>query len=79
MCPVLTDIYNSSLKQGYVPAQLKESVVWPMPKVSPPKSVDSDLRPILLLLRYSVAKIMEGLNLHVTLYFRSPGHWTLLC
>ena len=30
--PVLTDIYNSSLKQGYAPAQLKESLVRPLPK-----------------------------------------------
>ena len=57
-CPVLTDIYNSSLKQGgYVPAQLKESLVRPL-KVSPSKSVDSDLRPITL--TDQIAKIMKG-------------------
>ena len=61
LCPVLTDIYNSSLKQGYVPAQLKESLVRPLPKVSPPKSVDSDLRPITLTAQ--IAKIMEGFTL----------------
>ena len=59
LCPVLTDIYNSSLKQGYVPAQLKESLVRPLPKVSPPKSVDSDLRPTTA----QIAKIMEGFTL----------------
>ena len=62
LCPVLTDIYNSSLTQGYVPAQLKESLVRPrLPKVSPPKSVDSDLRPITLTAQ--IAKIMEGFTL----------------
>ena len=61
LCPVLTDIYNSSLKQGYVPAQLKESLVRHLPKVSPPKSVDSDLRPITL--NAQIAKIMEGFTL----------------
>lgn len=61
LCPVLTDIYHSSLRQGYVPPQLKESLVRPMPKVSPPKSVDSDLRPITLTAQ--IAKIMEGFTL----------------
>jgi len=58
---VLTDIYNSSLEQGYVPAQLKESLVRPLPKVSPPKSVDSDLRPITL--TSQIAKIVEAFTL----------------
>lgn len=61
LCPMLTDIYNSSLKQVYVPAQLKESLVRPLPKVSPPKSVDSDLRPITL--TSQIAKIVEGFTL----------------
>ena len=61
LCPVLTDIYNSSLTQRYVPAQLKESLVPPLPKGSPPKSVDSDLRPITL--TAPIAKIMEGFTL----------------
>ena len=61
LCPVFTDIYNSSLRQGYVPAQLKESLIRPLPKVSLPKSVDSDLRPITLTAQ--IAKIMEGFTL----------------
>ena len=61
LCPVLSDIYNSWLKQGYVPAQLKESLVQPLPKVLPQKSVDSDLRPITLAAQ--IAKIMEGFTL----------------
>ena len=59
---MLTDIYNSSLKQGYVPSQLKESLVRPLPKVSPPRSADSDLRPITLTAQ--IAKIMEGFTLN---------------
>ena len=61
LCPVLTDMYYSSLKQGYVPAQLKESLVRPLPKGAPPKSVDSDLTPIILTAQ--IAKIMEGFTL----------------
>ena len=49
LCLVLTDTYNSPLKQGYVPEQLKESLVRPLPICSPPKSVGSDLRPIALI------------------------------
>lgn len=61
LAPVLTDIYNSSLKEGYVPVQLKESLVRPLPKCSPPKSVENDLRPITL--TSQIAKIMEGFTL----------------
>ena len=31
LSPVLADLYNSSLEQGYVPAQLKHAVVVPVP------------------------------------------------
>ena len=58
---MLTDIYNSSLKQGCVPVQLKESLVRPLLKVSPPKSVDSDLRPITLTAQR--AKVVESFTL----------------
>ena len=42
LSPVLVDIYNSSLEQDYVPAQLKQDVVVPVPKYHPPMSVESD-------------------------------------
>ena len=58
---ILTDIYNSSLKDGYVPAQLKESQVRPLPKCSSPKTVENDLRPITP--TSQIAKIMEGFTL----------------
>ena len=46
LSPVLADLYNSSLEQGYVPAQLKHAVVVPVAKCHPPRSVD--LRPVSL-------------------------------
>ena len=32
LSPVLADIHNSSLEQGYVRAQLKQAIVVPVPK-----------------------------------------------
>ena len=40
LSPVLADLYNSSLEQGYVPAQLKHAVVVPVPKCHPPPPQD---------------------------------------
>ena len=57
---VLADIYNSSLEQGYVPAQLKQAIVVPVPKCRSPESVESDLRPVSL--TSPVAKILEGFS-----------------
>ena len=54
----IMDIYNCSLSEGYVPDLLKSSIVNPLPKVSPPQEIDSDLRPISL--TCTLAKIMEG-------------------
>ena len=47
--------------QGYVPVFLKQSEVVPVPKCSPPKVVEQDLRPISL--TPHIAKVMEGLTL----------------
>ena len=60
LSPVLADIYNSSLEQGYVPAQLKHAVVVPVPKCHPPMSVESDLRSMSL--TSPVAKVLEGFS-----------------
>ena len=59
--PVLTDIYNSSTQQGIFPQQLKRAIVIPIPKVSPPSSLENDLRPISL--TSQVSKVMEGFTL----------------
>jgi hypothetical protein len=47
--------------QGTFPEKLKRSFVVPIPKVSPPNSIEEDLRPISLTAQ--VAKIMEGFTL----------------
>ena len=47
--------------QGYVPVFLKQSEVVPVPKCSPPKVIEQDLRPISL--TPHIAKVMEGLTL----------------
>ena len=61
LAPVITNIYNASMVQGYVPVFLKQSEVVPVPKCSPPKVVEQDLRPISL--TPHIAKVMEGLTL----------------
>lgn len=43
--PVLSDIYNTSLRQGVAPSQLKESQVPPCPKCTIPETIKNDLRP----------------------------------
>ena len=52
------DIYNCSLRKGYVPDLLKRSIIKSLPKVSPPQEIQSDLRP--LSLTCTLAKVMEG-------------------
>ena len=46
--PVIMDIYNASMLHGVFPDQLKRSFVAPIPKVTPPQSIQDDLRPISL-------------------------------
>ena len=48
LAPLVCDIYNQSLREGYIPALLKSSIVTPIPKVSPPGLIEQDLRPISL-------------------------------
>lgn len=55
---VIQDIYNQSMREGYIPELLKSSIVSPIPKVTPPQSIESDLRPISL--TCTLAKIIEG-------------------
>ena len=56
--PVIMDIYNTSVVQGVFPDRLKRSIVVPIPKVSPPQTIEDDLRPISLTAQ--VSKVMEG-------------------
>ena len=58
LAPVVCAIYNLSLQESFVPDSLKQSIVTPVPKISPPQEIDNDLRPISL--TNSIAKILEG-------------------
>ncbi len=55
----LTAIYNSSLREGVLPSLWKTSYVTPLPKQRPPRSVETDLRPISL--TPIAAKVFESL------------------
>lgn len=56
--PVIQDIYNQSLREAYFPDTLKRSIVILIPKTSPPKEIESALRPIAL--TSCLAKVLEG-------------------
>lgn len=51
-------IFNSSIRQSYIPLLWKSANVTPLAKVTPPQSVDSDIRPISLL--PVVGKLLES-------------------
>ena len=51
-------IFNASVREGFVPTRWKEANVIPVPKVQPPKSIESDLRPISL--TATLGKILES-------------------
>ena len=54
----ITSIFNASIAQGRVPTLWKSADGLPLPKISNPKSVDSDLRPISL--TPVLSKLLEG-------------------
>ena len=58
LAPLIHDIYNQSLGEGFVPDILKQSIISPVPKVCPPQDIKSDLRPIAL--TSCLAKVLEG-------------------
>ena len=58
LAPVIQDIYNQSLREGCLPDPLKRSIVILIPKISTPKEIDSDLRPIAL--TSCLATVLEG-------------------
>ncbi|CAB4023586.1 Hypothetical predicted protein, partial [Paramuricea clavata] len=58
LAPIIKDIYNQSMKEGYIPELLKSSIVIPVPKINPPRTIENDLRPISL--TCTIAKVMEG-------------------
>jgi len=58
IAPLIMDIYNCSRREGYVPDPLKRYIINPLPKVSPPQEIQTDLTPISL--TCTLAKVMEG-------------------
>jgi len=54
----ITSIFNASITQSRVPTLWKSADFLPLPKISNPKSVDSDLRPISL--TPVLSKLLEG-------------------
>ena len=58
----ITSIFNASIAQSRVPTLWKSADVLPLPKISNPKSVDSDLRPISL--TPVLSKLLEGFVFH---------------
>jgi hypothetical protein len=65
LTPVIMDIYNQSLRESYIPPILKSSIVNPIPKISIPKDIGSDLRPISFIC--SLANILEGFTYKITI------------
>ena len=41
-------LFNSSIRDGYVPTKWKSAYITALPKKSPPQSIESDLRPVSL-------------------------------
>ncbi len=57
LAPPVTAIYNSSIREGFVPEKWKQAIVCPLPKKSPPSVLTKDIRPISLTCR--LAKELE--------------------
>jgi hypothetical protein len=55
----LSTMFNASIREGFMLAVWKQTNVLPVPKVHPPQSIQSDLRPISL--TSTVSKILEAI------------------
>ena len=55
----LTALFNTSLRDGVIPALWKTAHVIPLPKKQPPRSIEKDIRPISL--TPIVSKIFESI------------------
>ena len=56
--PIIKDIYNQSLREGFLRDSLKRSIITPVQKISPLQDIKSDLRPIAL--TSCLAKVLTG-------------------
>ena len=61
LAPPLTAIFNNSLREGVLPMEWKMANVIPLPKTSPPVSIEKDIRPISL--TPIAAKVFESIIL----------------
>ena len=61
LAPVVADLYNSTLREGFIPPLLKSAIVHPLPKVTPTKCIEDDVRSISLTCQ--LAKVLEGFTL----------------
>ena len=61
LAPVVTDLYNPMLREGFIPPLLKSAIVHPLPKLTPPKCIEDDVRSISLTCQ--LAKVLEGFTL----------------
>ena len=59
LAPPLTAIFNNSLREGVLPMEWKMANVIPLPKTSPPLSIEKDIRPISL--TPIAAKVFESI------------------
>lgn len=61
LAPVISEIYNASLREGSLPPLLKQACMQPLAKQNPACSIEDDVRPVSL--TSQVAKVMEGSTL----------------
>ena len=59
LCQPIYSIFNSSIREGFVPLIWKSANVIPITKVHPPRNIKSDLRSISLV--STVAKLLESI------------------
>ena len=57
---MLADLYNTTLREGYLPSSMESFSVCPLPNQCPPQIIESDFRPISL--SSQTTKVLEGLT-----------------
>ena len=65
LSPVIADLYNTLMREGFVPSLLKRVILRPLPKQRPPQSIENELRPISPTCQ--ITKIMERFTLSTVL------------
>ena len=73
LAPVICELYNSSLREGFISPLFKSACVRPLPKKRPAQSVNNDIRPISLTLSRLAPAVLADLDAK---QFASPGKST---